>query len=435
MTETAIQRFLDRAGTARDPVQPERFARLVEDFGAVGATAAGGVTRPAFSDEDIIAREKALAIMQADLGLTVRVDAWGNLFGRRPGRDANLPALLTGSHLDSVPNGGRFDGPAGVFCGLEALRALDRLGIRTDHSLEVVVFTAEEPNAFGLSTVGSQGVTGALTAADVQERTDGKGTSLAEALRQIGGDPDRLDAARLTSDQVGAFLEVHIEQMAHLEDAGKDIGIVEGIAGIHRLRVTVTGRADHAGTTPMDRRQDALAAAAEVITAVRRLAVAAGNRAVATIGRIEVAPNAVNVVPSYAGLDVEVRSCHPQETQVIVAGLKRKCQSIQATAQVIIDVEDPTYYAEPLRFSERICQTAAEACRRLNYPAMASLSMAGHDAYHMAKITDTAMIFVPCKGGVSHSPAEWADPEALAKAARVLAVSWLLLDQQIGGRS
>jgi hydantoinase/carbamoylase family amidase len=435
MTETSVQCFLDLAGTDRDPIQPARFAALVEDFGRIGGTADGGVTRRAFSDEDVIAREKALGIMQQELGLSVRIDAWGNIFGRRPGRRPELPALLTGSHLDSVPNGGRFDGPAGVLCGLEAIRALDRLDIQTDRPLEVAVFTAEEPNAFGLSTIGSQGITGALTTEDLHARRDDRGTTLAEALRRIGGDPDHLESARLKPGRVEAFLEVHIEQMSHLESAGKEIGIVEGIAGIHRLGIEITGRADHAGTTPMDRRRDALAAAAEVITAVRRLALAAGDRAVATVGRIHVEPNAVNVVPACVELDLEVRSYHPEETQVIVAGLKRKCAGIESTTHVKIDMEDPTYYTEPLRFSDRLCQTVAEACRRLNYPAMSSISMAGHDAYHLARVADTSMIFVPCKEGVSHHPAEWTDPEALAKAARVLALTWLLLDRDSRGRS
>jgi hydantoinase/carbamoylase family amidase len=432
MTETSIRRLLETAGTARDPIQTARIAALVEEFGIIGGTADGGVTRRAFSDEDVIAREKALAIMQQELGLSVRIDAWGNIFGRRPGRRPELPVLLTGSHLDSVPNGGRFDGPAGVFCSLEAIRALSLLDIQTDHALEVAVFTAEEPNAFGLSTIGSQGITGGLSRNDLVGRKDEHGIRLADALRRIGGDPDHLESARLKPGRVEAFLEIHIEQMTHLESAGKDIGIVEGITGIHRLGIEITGRADHAGTTPMDRRRDALAAAAEVITAVRRLAAAAGDRAVGTVGRIRVEPNAVNVVPAYVELDVEVRSYHPEETQVIVAGLKRKCAGIESAAHVKIDIEDPTYYTEPLRFSDRLCQTVTEACRRLDYPTMSSISMAGHDAYHLARVADSAMIFVPCKEGVSHHPAEWTDPASLAKAARVLALTWLLLDR---GRS
>ncbi len=409
-------------------ISPERLMNLIQDFGQIGRTSDNGVTRLAFSPEDIQARQKLVNIMASDLGLQVHTDPWGNIIGRREGSDPGAPALLAGSHLDSVRNGGAFDGPAGVFAGCEAVRALNQAGRLTRHPLELVVFCAEEPNDFGMATIGSRGMTGALNGDDLRETMSQHGWDIFRSIAAVGGDPDRLDQGVRDPAGIKAFIELHIEQMPHLEQAGIGIGIVDGVTGIIRHRYTVKGRAAHSGTTPMNQRKDALAAAAELVTAHYRTGCEYEKNAVATVGAISCRPNSTNTVPGEVVLDTEMRSYYS-------ADLKAMCQNMQVAARRVMQsygvkiTSEQTYLSQPTEFSPMIRKTCRKVCRELGYGCMQSISMAGHDAKHMADITDAGMIFIPSRKGISHNPAEWSSPQDLARGSQVLLNTLLELDQ------
>ncbi|RLA91718.1 MAG: Zn-dependent hydrolase [Deltaproteobacteria bacterium] len=406
----------------------ERITKLIDEFGAIGADPNGGVTRLAFSSYDIKAREKIIRIMENELGLKVRIDPWGNIIGRREGKLNNAASLMTGSHLDSVRNGGKFDGPAGVLGAVEAIRALNELKIKTFHPLELVVFTAEEPNDFGISTVGSRGMVGKLSKEELLNIKNNEGFSILDAIKKIGGDPDRFHEGVRKPGEIKAFIEIHIEQMPYLEKEKKDIGIVEGITGIHRAKVIIHGVAKHAGTTPMNERQDALVAAAHLIKTLNKLASTEKNT-VATVGQISVKPNSINIIPSETSLDLEVRSYHKSAIKKILEDFYNEMSLIGKVYGVKTSIKD-TYHTEPTTFSPYIREKIKQACDILGFSYLNLVSMAGHDANHIATIADTGMIFIPSHKGLSHCPKEWTDPIYLVKGAKVLAQSLLILDQE-----
>jgi len=406
----------------------QRMAKLIDEFGAIGADPLGGVTRLAFSEEDLRAREKIKYIMTEELSLEASVDPWGNIIGRRSGQLKGAPALITGSHLDSVQNGGKFDGPAGVLGAVEAFRALDSFGIKTDHPLELIVFTAEEPSPFGLSTIGSRGMAGKLKKEHLLGKKNDKGEELLDAIARIGGDPDHLEMGVRGSDKIYAFIEIHIEQMPYLEKERKDIGVVQGIAGIHRLRVTILGEAGHAGTTPMRERKDALVASAHLIRELNSLARSEKEKTVATIGQLSLQPNSVNIVPGKAVLEIEIRSFQLDSISRIKRGLDRALVDVEAEMGVKV-IQEITYDLHPNTFSPRIREYLHGACRHLGFSSMDLVSMAGHDANHISNITDSGMIFVPSHKGLSHCPEEWTEPKHLVNGAQVLLRALLQLDQ------
>jgi hydantoinase/carbamoylase family amidase len=407
----------------------QRLTELIDAFGAIGTDPHGGVSRLAFSSEDIQARAKIKKIMADDLGLEVRIDPWGNIIGRRPGRFRDAPVLMTGSHLDSVRNGGRFDGPAGVLGGVEVIRALNLLEVETSHPVELVVFAAEEPNDFGMSTMGSRGMVGKLMMEDLKERKNEKGENLFQALARIGGDPERLRDGVRRTEEVLAFIEIHIEQMPYLEREGKDIGVVQGVTGIDRSRLTIRGEARHGGTTPIEERRDALVAGASLITSLNGLAKNEKGQALATVGHISVYPNSVNIIPGEVVLDMEIRSFYPSSSGRIREGLLASIAEVRRRDQVDIAFEN-TYHTDPKIFSPEVRQGISKVCQRLAYSSLDLISMAGHDANHMADITQAGMIFVPSHKGLSHCQEEWTDPTQLVKAVRVLFHALLALDEE-----
>jgi len=407
-----------------------RFLHLVESFGEIGKDPKGGVTRLAFSPEDITARRRIIALMQDAYHLEVRVDAWGNIFGHRSGNGERAGVLLTGSHMDSVRNGGKFDGPAGVFCGLEMVRAFNELGIRTRHPIDVVVFTAEEPNHSGLSTIGSRGLASRLHLADLMNRVDDQGLPIPEALRRVGGNPDLTTDSVLQPGQIKAFIEVHIEQMKHLDAAGIDLGVVTGVAGIRRRRLVVHGEAGHGGSTPMVERRDALVAASKIIRAAYRSAVESRGQAVATIGHIETRPNAVNIIPGRVALEMEIRSYMEEEIERIDRRVWDAAQQTRETLGVEVERSACVYDTQPRAFAPDIRAKLRRSCDLWDYSHQDLVSMAGHDAYHLSHISDAGMLFIPSAGGRSHCPEEWTDAIYLVKASQVLATALLLLDKE-----
>ncbi|OZI24162.1 Zn-dependent hydrolase [Bordetella genomosp. 7] len=357
----------------------------------------------------------------ADAGLDVHLDAGGNLVGRRAGRDPTRKPIVTGSHCDTVMSGGRFDGIIGVLAGIEVARTLHENEIELDHPFEVIDFLSEEPSDYGISCVGSRALCGQLDAAMLQARNP-QGETLADGLRRIGGDPSALTAPLRQAGDTAAFVELHIEQGPVLESRQLPIGVVTHIVGIRRVLITVQGQPDHAGTTPMDIRRDALVGAARLIDAAHRQASRlSGNPhyVVATVGRIEITPNAANAVPGRAELMLEVRSDSDDVLdsfpETLLAGLNDDMAALKLDVAMA-----PVSRAHPTACSSDVMQAIETAAGRLGYASMRLPSGAGHDAVYMAPTGPIGMVFIPCLGGRSHCPEEWIDPSQLLDGTRVL---------------
>jgi N-carbamoyl-L-amino-acid hydrolase len=365
-----------------------------------------------------------------EAGLSVRIDAAGNLIGRREGRERGAPAIAVGSHIDTVPSGGRFDGIAGVAAGLEIARAL--AGTELAHPLEVIDFLAEEPSDYGLSCVGSRGMSGVLSDS-MLDLTGPGGEHLRDALRRVGGDPDRVSSAR--RNDVGAYLELHIEQGPVLEAGPIDVGIVTSIVGIRRLEIVFVGAADHAGTAPMDVRRDALVAAAATVSTVRQkaeeLAVAGRGYFVATVGILEVAPGGSNVVPGRTRVVIDVRTTEPALTQDFVAAIDAESAGYARAARVERTGFATLSEGPPVACDPTLRQVLRDSAQALGLSATDLASGAGHDAAFMARICPSAMVFIPCRDGKSHAPEEWAEPEAIAAGTAVMLRAVQQLDRAL----
>ena len=400
---------------------PVDAIRIASDIDALAAITEPGRpwTRRAFTPTFLEGRAWLRSRMEA-AGLAVRLDAAGNMIGLRRGRRPELGTLMLGSHSDTVPDGGRFDGIAGVIAGLEVVRALSDAGIALEHDLELVDFLAEEVSIFGVSCIGSRGMTGQLPDEWLARRFDER--SLAAAIEEIGGAPQALEPRK----DIAAFLELHIEQGPVLETSGEAIGVVTAIAGITRIEIVVDGRPDHAGTTPMTHRADALVAAAGLVIAIRRKAelLAAGPaHFTATVGEFDIAPGAANVVPGYARLLVDARASERETMAGFLDWLSAQVVDAGATMQVISD--NP-----PAPTSGWLCDRLDEAASSLELPVRRMVSGAGHDTAWMSTVATAAMIFVPCAGGRSHCPEEWAEAADIARGASVLFATIQELDRQ-----
>jgi N-carbamoyl-L-amino-acid hydrolase len=357
-----------------------------------------------------------------DAGLEVRVDTAGNIIGTRAG--SSQKSLVTGSHTDTVPGGGRFDGPVGLLGAIEAARCLHESGHALRHELRVVDFLGEEPNEFGLSCLGSRAVAGTLTTEHLAAR-DASGTTLAEAIEAMGGDPRRIAQSAWAGRDIGAFVELHIEQGPVLEAAGVALGVVSGIAGIERLHAMFNGQAGHAGTVPMDARHDALCAAADMVVALESLA--SGGGGVGTAGRIEVLPGAANVIPGHVEVWCELRSIDATwlderrrllEEAILRGGRRRGvATSLERLSRT-----------EPVVTSETVRSAIVEAIANLGLRFVVLPSGAGHDAVQMAHLAPIAMLFIPSAGGRSHCPEEWSAPDHIEAGAAALLATLLVLD-------
>jgi N-carbamoyl-L-amino-acid hydrolase len=373
-----------------------------------------------------------LARRFAEAGLTTRIDTAGNLIGRLEGTNPALGVIAVGSHSDTVPSGGRFDGIAGVATGLEIVRALRQSGTRLNHTIEIIDFLAEEPSEYGLSCVGSRGMTGSLDS-KMLDLTEPSGETLREGLRRVGGDPDRLAEAK--REDIRAFLELHIEQGIVLESRSLDVGIVTSIVGIRRIEVVFQGEADHAGTTPINLRHDALVAAANTVAAVRRLAEQLAGETedyfVATVGILTVEPSASNIVPGRCRLVVDARTTNPVLTKRFVESLDRESAAFAATAQVSRTAFETLSDGPPVACDANLRAALRQGAQDLGLSEMDLPSGAGHDAAFMSRICRSAMVFVPCRKGKSHAPEEWADRDAIAAGAAVIFQAVRALDQSL----
>lgn len=385
-----------------------------------GGTFADGVSRFAYSDADVAGRKFAMELMRA-AGLDPRIDTAGNILGTRQGTDASLKPILFGSHIDSVPSGGNFDGQLGSMSAIEVVRTLKDRGVTTRHPLEVALWSNEE----GL-TVGSRGAAGDLQAKDLDHTYNG--IYMADGLRKIGGDPARLAEARMAPGSIHCYLELHIEQGGNLDKAKIPIGVVEGIVSIDEYEVEIRGFANHAGTTPMAERHNALLAAARLIEAVQEVVTSEPGHQVGTVGRLEVSPNVRNVVPGLVKHSLELRDLSPEKIARLGEEIQKRAQVIAQQTGTEISIKqvehDPPAVATP-EIQSQIEAAAAE----LGLKTMRLPSGAGHDAQLIAKLGPMGMIFVPSVGGISHSPKELTRWPDCANGANVLMHTILLIDR------
>ncbi|MWV64850.1 hydantoinase/carbamoylase family amidase [Halorubrum sp. JWXQ-INN 858] len=388
-------------------IDKKRFRSTFEAFSEIGATDAGGLHRVALSEPDVRVRDRFVDALE-DLDLAVRVDEVGNVFGRREGTDPDAAPVLIGSHLDSQPRGGRFDGQLGVLSALEAVRVLADHDVETRRPVEVVNWTNEEGTRFKPALMGSGAYTGAHDVETVLSTADDDGVTLAEALEAAGY---RGDAPVGAERDPHAYLELHVEQGPVLEDRGLEIGIVEGILGMSWLDVTISGDSDHAGPSPTYTRADALVAAADVVTAVRRLAGRLDDDVVTTVGEFEVAPGSINVIPDTATFTVDLRSYDEETVQAGVEAVEREIEAA-------CDREGTSYTMEEIwriphtEFSPEVCDVLERSADAAGCSYTRMIGGAGHDASYLADVTDAGLLFVPSVDGKTHNErefTEWTD--------------------------
>jgi len=403
-------------------VSEERLWRRHVEMAAIGAIPGNGVNRAALSKEDIAAR-KVLIGWARDRNFEVGLDAIGNLFVRRPGHDAAAAPVMTGSHMDSQPRGGRFDGIYGVLAALEALQAIDEAGVKTRRPIELVAWTNEEGGRFPPCTMGSAVHTGARELEDFLDVRDNEGVALRDALAQALAATPGL-AQRTLRAPAAAYIEAHIEQGPLLENAGKTIGVVTGIQGLRWYDVEVFGKTDHAGTTPLALRQDALRDAVNIIAALHELTRDATDTVRFTVGRMLVTPNSPNSVASHVLFSVDLR--HPDPATIDRLAKAAEATAKNAAKQCKVTVT-PTLHDGPCVFDPGVIDAIERAANELKVPSVRLPSGASHDAMYMARVCPTGMIFVPCENGVSHNEAENARPADLAAGARVLTAALLAL--------
>lgn len=393
----------------------------MEELARVGATPGGGAHRPALSDADKEARD-LFAARANDAELDLRVDEMGNMFARRAGENDDDAPAMTGSHLDTVPNGGRFDGALGVLAALEAMRTLNEKSISTKRPIEIVNWTNEEGARFPPSMLGSGVFAGAIERETAYEARDAEGARLLDELERIGyrGDSPCAPGA------IASYVELHIEQGPVLVSEGAQIGIVEGIFGLCWLRITMKGERDHAGPTPMRMRRDALVGAARAISAIREIPAKLHPDFVATVGELSVSPNAINVIPDEVRFSVDFRHSRPEVMEGALALVREAAAREAGKEKLEIRIES-VGSSTPMAFDESVGQAIKEACAESNCSHRYMWSAAGHDARYAAQLGATAMIFVPCVAGKSHSEEEDVDWEDAYRGCDVLARTLLKL--------
>lgn len=402
-------------------VDEERFRKRFERYSEIGATADGGLHRLALTDADRAVRERFIADLE-DLGLDVRVDRIGNVFGRRQGANQDAEPVLIGSHLDSQPYGGRYDGQLGVLTALETLRVLDDRDIETERPIEIVNWTNEEGSRFQPALLGSGVFTGNVELDDALNRTDEDGTRLGDELERIGYAGEH----PVEPFDIHAHLELHVEQGPKLEERGKSVGIVDGVFGMAWLRVTVRGETDHAGPTPMHTRRDAMAAAADVASEINDLPNRLSTDAISTIGEFRVEPNSINVIPDVAEFTVDVRSYDDEIVQEAVEAVEAELEVACRRHGTSFDVEE-IWRIPSTEFSPRVREVLEDEADEAGVTYDHVVSGAGHDAKYVSDVAPTAMVFVPSVDGVTHNESEFTEWEDCVAGANVFANATLTL--------
>jgi N-carbamoyl-L-amino-acid hydrolase len=410
-------------------INAERLWATIMETARIGATEKGGIKRLTLTDLDRQVRDWFVAACR-EAGCTVTVDDMGNIFARRPGRDNTLPPIAIGSHLDTQPTGGKYDGVVGVLSGLEVLRTLNDLHIETNAPIEVIDWTNEEGSRFAPAMLSSGVFARVFDRAFAVSRADREGKLFGEELERIGYRGEEACGTR----KLGAHFELHIEQGPILEAEGKTIGIVTGVQGMRWYEVTVTGAESHAGSTPMSMRHDAMLAAARIIEAVNACALAHAPNAVGTVGLVECRPNSRNVIPGSVFLTIDFR--HPSD-DVLEEMEKEITQAISRIAKdsVVETALEQVWNSPAVRFDAGCIESVRRSAEAQGYPAREIVSGAGHDSAYIARVAPTTMIFVPCEKGLSHNEAEKAEPEHVAAGANVLLRAVLDTDQRVAERA
>jgi beta-ureidopropionase / N-carbamoyl-L-amino-acid hydrolase len=402
-------------------VNSERLHNKINQLAKIGSQPNGAIRRLAFSPEDIQARDLVQNWM-LEAGMKTRIDTAGNLIGIYPGQIENAPTLATGSHIDTVPSGGKFDGVLGVLAGIEIVQTLRDNNTRLNHPIEVIVFADEES-----TMIGCQAIAGTV----LLESPERYQTKIAEpiqtCLEKIGGNWQNLITAKRSRGDMAAFVELHVEQGMVLERMSKEIGIVEGVVGMRRMIVTIAGQANHAGTTPMHMRQDALVAAAKLVLAVQDIALKMPSQIVATVGYLSVTPNAINIVPGLVELSVDIRDLSLSCLNEMQHKLERVMTEIAEQTDTQISMK-PLLSVEPTPAATQVQRAIETVCQEMGLPYCHLPSRAGHDALEVGRITDMGMIFVPSQAGVSHSEKEYTSPEQCTQGANVLLQTFIKLD-------
>jgi beta-ureidopropionase / N-carbamoyl-L-amino-acid hydrolase len=401
-------------------VNGERVNAHLREIAQFGKTPEGGTHRLAYSDADVQARQYAMRLMR-EAKLEVAIDAAGNIVGRRAGRDTALQPLMIGSHIDSVPAGGSYDGQVGSMGAIEVAETLAENNVRLRHPLEVVLFQNEEGG-----TIGSTALARGLTEKDLNIVANSKKT-IREGIKIIGGDPDKLASAVRKKGDLAGYLELHIEQGGILHQQKINIGVVEGIVGVYWWEVTIEGFANHAGTTPMDQRRDALLAAAKYIDAVNRLVTSLPGRQVGTVGKIQAFPGAYNIVPGNVTTSLGLRDLDAAKVQMIFEKIQAEVRQIEAATGTKFDFKQINA-SQPAPTDARFRRVIDDAARQLGLTTRLMPSGAGHDAQEIAHLCSVGMIFIPSRDGISHSPREFSEPADITNGANVLLHTLLKLD-------
>jgi beta-ureidopropionase / N-carbamoyl-L-amino-acid hydrolase len=400
-------------------VNGDRLVQKLATLAQIGKLPNGGVRRISYTPEDLLARQLVCEWM-SEAGMTVSIDAAGNIIGTYAGA-RSAAALATGSHIDTVPTGGRYDGALGVLAGVEVVQTLRDNNITLNHPVKVIVFTDEEGGMIGSKAMAGR------TVSDPEYYRRDDGTPIQSCLERIGGDWSALITAKRTSADLAAYVELHVEQGGILEASGKQIGIVEGIVSMNRAAIAITGRSNHAGTTPMHLRQDALVVAAHIVLAVERLAKETPGQQVATIGILNVSPNAANIVPGRVDMVLDIRDLSQDHVDQLVKQLQDILNRIAVQTKTDIQLTS-TLRVEPTLATPLIQDTIAGVCQTLGLSYCRLPSRAGHDAQEIGRFTNMGMIFVPSYGGVSHTEDEYTSPEQCIHGANVLLRTLTRLD-------
>lgn len=404
-------------------VNGERLNASLRELAEFGKTVEGGTNRVAYSPEDVAARHYVMGLMR-EAKLDVSIDAAGNIIGRRPGRDPSLKPLMIGSHIDSVPMGGRYDGQVGSMGAIEVARTLSERNIVLKHPLIVVIFQNEEGG-----TTGSTAMARGLTPADLDSVSNSKKT-VREGIRLLGGDPDKLSKPLLMKGDLAGYLELHIEQGGRLDQQKINIGVVEGIVGLRWFEITIHGFANHAGTTPMGQRQDSLLAAAKYIEAVNKAARSIQGAQVATVGKIQAFPGATNVVPGKVVTSLDVRDLDPAKIEEVLKKIRESVKAIESETGTKFEFTE-TASSHPALADGTFKAAIDASAKALGLTTFALPSGAGHDAQEIADICPVGMIFVPSHSGISHSPKEFTEPSDITNGANVLLQTLIRLDKQL----
>jgi ureidoglycolate amidohydrolase len=408
-------------------INRDRLVADLETLASFSDDTPPGISRLVFADADQKSRVW-LKSQCSDAGLAVREDAVGNMFARWVGARPQLAAIGTGSHIDAIPHSGKFDGTVGVLGGLEAIRALQQSGFQPQRSIELLLFTSEEPTRFGLGCLGSRMLSGGLNSDADARLKDAEGSTLAQ-LRAAAGFQGSLDQVRLPEGYYAAFVELHIEQGPLLEKEGLPLGIVTSIAAPAALRISIEGEGGHAGGVLMPDRKDAFCAAAEIVLAVEERARATGSiDTCGTVGKCQIYPGAVNSIPSRVEMDVDIRDTDEQRRNRVLREIEQACAQLAARRKLQVRVT-PINADAPATCSPRVINALVEAAEENGLPYKKMVSRAYHDSLFMARIAPVGMVFIPCRGGVSHRPDEYSAPQEIETGAKVLASALAKLSQ------